>query len=288
MKTKQILSITSGFILLGLVATLWAGLFRQHGSSSNTQTIIPEIQREQAVREVEVSIWETANAIFYYMVEPSAMSLEEYRKQLLDVKQFMGIYDGLVTEGPELQMITEFNQRWQTSVSRAENLIPLRDQVQSASNSLWDDIHDLAQLLQNESLLVISGTPSQIQTKKLLLQECATHLWEVTSCLSFCMHATASENKTHFKAHEEMVASVLERYQAQGLSDEEKEFISSFQQQWNDYLKQLHQRLNLDQELKRQALSFWESMHEVDDVIDFEMQEEFKSRLNTRLGVNSF
>ena len=288
MNTKRTILITTGVILLGLVAALWAGLLSQQHASADLQAVVPEIQREQAVREVEVSVWETCNAIFYYMTEPSAISLEEYHKQLIDVEHFMEIYTDLVTEGPELQMIAEFNQHWQTSISRAERLILLRNQLQSASHTLWNDIHDLEQMIQNESLLVLSGTPSQIQTKKLLLQKVATNVWEITRCLNFSIYSTGSEIEQHFKAHEKTVIAFLEQYQALGLTEQEKDFTDSLHERWNQYLKQLHQGSVLSQDLKQQSLSFWESIHEVDDIIDFEMQEEFKSHLNTRLAANIF
>ena len=60
-----------------------------------------EIPKERALREVEVSVWEATNAIYYYMVEPSGTSLEEYKKQLKDVDLFMAKYKQLIDNEKE-------------------------------------------------------------------------------------------------------------------------------------------------------------------------------------------
>ena len=82
-----------------------------------------ELPMEQAVREIEVSIWETANAIFYYMLEPSATSLEEYKKQLKDVEKFMVKYKALVDIEKEKKMVAKFERMWLIRSPRLRNLL---------------------------------------------------------------------------------------------------------------------------------------------------------------------
>ncbi len=287
MNKRTAIAIISLMVVSVFIVTAWGKLFSAT-TGLDTDRLLPEIQREQAIREVEVSLWETANAIFYYMNYPSAVSLEEYRKQLLDVENFMGVYSNLVTEGPELKMIAEFNRHWETSVSHAEGLLPLRDQLQALKTTLSNDMNHLEQVIGNESLLVLSGSPAQIQDKKLLLQGLIANLWHITTNLSLAMHSTIDEHNRHFKAQQQSVTTTWERYLNLDMSNQEQEFITSLKQQIEKYLNHIQEGYSLSRNLKQQSLSFWESMHEVDDVIDFEMQEEFKSRLNTCLGVESF
>ena len=101
-----------------------------------------ELPMEQAVREVEVSIWETANSIFYYMIEPSAISLEEYKKQLIDVENFMAKYNALVDTEQEKQMAAKFQNMWTDSVAKAEELIKLRDKMRELHEKAWDATHE--------------------------------------------------------------------------------------------------------------------------------------------------
>ena len=101
-----------------------------------------EMPMEQSVREVEVSIWETSNAIFYYMSKPSKTALEEYKKQLVDVEEFMAKYNALVNSEEEKKIAAKFEKMWADSVSKAEELIKLRDKLAIVEDQVWDSIHE--------------------------------------------------------------------------------------------------------------------------------------------------
>ena len=59
----------------------------------------------------------------------------------------------------------------------------------------------------------------------------------------------------------------------------EKHHIEEFDTEWNRSVELMNECYRLTDELKRKYLAFWESVHAADDVIDFEIQEYLKIRL---------
>jgi len=93
---------------------------------------------EQTIREVEVSVWETSNAVFYYMTDPSEISLQEYKKQQKDVDKFYKKYIALIDTDHEKKMAAKFSKMWAGTLLKAEELIKLRNSIAELNKNRWD------------------------------------------------------------------------------------------------------------------------------------------------------
>ena len=66
MKTPVTISL-----ITALVIGVGIGSFQLGAGNLDSRALMSKnLLKEQAMREVEVSIWETANAIFFYLTEP--------------------------------------------------------------------------------------------------------------------------------------------------------------------------------------------------------------------------
>ncbi len=124
------------FILLLIGVGFGAFFFGKNKGAEKAKSLLEqELPMEQAIREVEVSIWETSNALFYYMVRPSKTSLEEYRNQIADVNKFMTKYKNLIEADAEKAVAQKFDNSWQQMVSKAEALLQARDEFQETQET---------------------------------------------------------------------------------------------------------------------------------------------------------
>ncbi len=90
------------FILLLIGTGFGAFFFGKNTGAEKAQSLLAqELPMEHAIRGVEVSVWKTSNALYYYMVRLSKTSLEEYRHQLADVNEFMTKYKNLLETDEE-------------------------------------------------------------------------------------------------------------------------------------------------------------------------------------------
>jgi len=73
------------------------------------------------------------------------------------------------------------------------------------------------------------------------------------------------------------------KYKGLNITPAEKPFLEEFDNKWNLSVKLMNECHSLADELKQKYLAFWESVHAADDVIDFEIQEYLKKRIESRM-----
>lgn len=268
------------------VVIIAGGVFGFLSANKYRTTVITiidtELPMEQAVRETEVSVWETANSIFYYMIKPSAVSLEEYKKQLRDVENFMTKYADLVETNREKMAIEKFLNLWNVSVTKAEELIELRDKMKALHEQTWDVTQEADDVMNYKIKVVfVEGLPDLIE-KKRALYEVEISLLEAMNAINYYAHRQFDKPRRKYTQKLENVNEYWNKYKNMNLTSSEKSAAEEFEEKWNRSEKLMGKCFNLSEELNEKYLAFWESVHEADDVIDFEIQEHLKKRIENR------
>ena len=137
---------------------------------------------EQAVREVEVSIWETSNAVFCYMLRLSKMDLEEYKKQLSDVENFINKYKELINTEKEELLVAKFEKMWDESVSKAEEIIKLRNDLAELEKTTWDTVYQTDDVINYKIKALFVDTPADVTTKQEIIDKIKSNIWEDFQC----------------------------------------------------------------------------------------------------------
>jgi hypothetical protein len=187
-----------------------------------------ELPMEQAVREIEVSVWETANSIFYYMIEPSAISLEEYKKQLKDVENFMTKYKALADTEQEKLMIAKFAKMWSDSVAKAEELVKLRDKMEALHEKAWDAVHQADDVIDYKvQVAFIKGTPNLIEKEK-AVREVEVSIWEAIGAINYYIHRQFDKPQRAYPSQLEDVSEFWGKYKRLNASVTEESHIEKF------------------------------------------------------------
>ena len=274
-------------IMVVLVVIIIAGGILGYSAINKYKTDVSrivnvELPIEQSVREVEVSVWETANSIFYYMVEPSAVCLEEYKKQLKDVDNFMAKYAALVDTEQEKQVIAKFHNMWNDSVAKAEELIQLRDKMKELQEKAWDAVHETDDVIDYKiQVAFVEGLPDLIEKKK-AVSEVEVGIWDAINTTNYYIHRQFDKPQREYSKLLEDVTEFWGKYKSLNITSAEKPLIKEFDDNWNLSVKLMNECYSLADELKQKYLVFWESVHAADDVIDFEIQEGLKKRVESR------
>ena len=236
-----------------------------------------ELKMEQAVREVEVSIWEAANSVFYYIVQPSAVAVEEYKKQLKDVEEFMSAYKKLISSEQQKSKAAKFEKMWADLVLKAEELIALRDKLTELKEEIIDSVHDTDDVIDYKiQAALVEGIP-QLIAKERAVREVEVSIWEAANAaLSYTCKPSAKTSKEFFKQLDD-VNEFWQRYTKLNITSGEEPHIKEFEESWNRCRELLLKESQaLADEINTKYLVFWETVHAVDDVIDFEIQAEMK------------
>ena len=236
-----------------------------------------ELKMEQAVREVEVSIWEAANSVFYYIVQPSAVAVEEYKKQLKDVEEFMSAYKKLISSEQQKSKVAKFEKMWADLVLKAEELIALRDKLTELKEEIIDSVHDTDDVIDYKiQAALVEGIP-QLIAKERAVREVEVSIWEAANAaLSYTCKPSAKTSREFFKQLDD-VNEFWQRYTKLNITSGEEPHIKEFEESWNRCRELfLKESQALADEINTKYLVFWETVHAVDDVIDFEIQAEMK------------
>jgi hypothetical protein len=278
MAKKQYEIISAVLLILFIVVGLeYVSASRETGSGRKLLNI--ELPMEQAVREVEVSIWETSNAIFYYMVEPSAISLEEYKKQLKDVENFMTKYNALTETAQEKQMVEKFQTMWTDSVAKAEEIIVLRDKMKVLHENTWDAVQAAGDVIHYKvQTAFIEGLPDLLEKEK-AMREVEASIWEAINATNYYIHSQFDKPRREYPRQLEDVAEFWGKYKSLNVTSAEEPYIKEFETNWEIAVKLMNECYSLSDELKQKYLAYWESVHASDDVIDFDFQEHLKKRI---------
>ena len=239
-----------------------------------------ELPMEQAVREIEVSIWESTNAIFYYMTDPSATSLSEYRKQLKDVEAFMLKYKSFIDTVEEKKMLEKFEKMWIVTVFQAEELLKLRNKMTELQEKLWDTVYITDNVIDFEVQHAFVKEPPDQMEKEKAVREVKVSIWEAINATNYYIHSQSDKPKRVFPSQLTDVNVFWGKYKKLNIIDAEAPHIIKFEKTWHHSAALMKECYTLTDELNNKFLAFWESVHKLDDVIDFEIQEYLKKRIN--------
>lgn len=276
--TDKTTGILVGLLILVIGVGIFGYLTISRGKDAADKIIEVEMPMEQTIREVEVSIWETANAVFYYMIEPSKIALEEYKKQLKDVEKFMTEYKNLIDTDEEKQMVAKFEKMWSDTVSKAEELIKLYDKILKTEENAWDAAQDVDNIIDYKiDPALLEGIPDILEKDK-LIGEIEESVWEAANAVNFYLLKRSDKAKREFPKQLEDVGDMLEKYKKLNLTPTEESHVKEFEDLWSRAVRLMKECLALADVLKEKKLALWESVHAADDVIDFDIQEYMKKR----------
>jgi len=272
-------------MMIALISALMIGVgmgaFQLGKSNAGTKMVLSkELPMEQAIREVEVSIWETANAVFYYMVDPQETALEEYKKQLKDVETFMAKYGDLIDSEEEKRIAAKFNGMWADVVKKAEKLIWARDQMTENQEKAWGAVHEVDDILDfNVQPAFIPGLPDLLE-KEQAVREVEVSIWEAMSAVHYYAYRQFDKPKREYPGQLEDVEEFWGKYKKLQITPAEKPHLKKFDDAWAEAVQSMGDVFRHVDELKAEFLDFWEAVHVVDDIIDFEIQEHLKKRIS--------
>lgn len=237
------------------------------------------IPMELAAREIEVSIWKTANAIFYYMTEPSATSLRGYRKELKDVKEYMNKFKALVKTEMEKRIMAEFEELWTDVVAKGGELLKLRDQMTKLQEKTWGAVHEVDNVIDYKlQAALVEGIPDQLKKEK-ALREIEVSIWEAFNAINYYVHRQFDKPKREFPIQLEDVNEYWEDYKRLDLDSTEKPHLHEFASNWMVASGLMKETVQLADELKAKYIGFWESVHDAGDVIEFRIQRHLQKGL---------
>jgi len=281
MEDKKI-GILAGLLVVVIVAGAVGYLNLSNEKIEIGKVLSVEMPMEQSIREVEVSIWETSNAIFYYMSKPSKTALEEYKKQLVDVEEFMAKYNVLVNSEEEKQIAAKFEKMWADSVSKAEELIKLRDKLAIVEDQAWDSIHETDNVINYKiKPALLEDFPDFVKKIK-ATDRAGASLWQALNSTIYYIHNQSDKAKKHFSSQLEDADEFFETYKNLNITAAEKPHLKEFERLWNRSVELMKECVALAEELEQKELAYWESAHAADDVVDFEIQENLKKRIKKR------
>lgn len=269
------------FILILLGVGLGAFFFGSSKGAEKAKSLLEkELPMEQALREVEVSIWETSNAVFYYMLYPSMTSLGEYRHQLTDVTEFMTRYKNLIETDEEKALADKFDISWNQVVSKAEALFQARNEFQETHEKTWDMVHEADDVL-NYKLepSLISGS-LDLLAKQRVVRELEVSVWEAISATNYYVYRQFDKPKLEYPAQINDVAEFIGIYKNLTLVDSEKSDLAVFEATWGKAVYLMNQLHGDAEKLAEDQVVFWEAVHKADDIIDFEIRPHLAQRIS--------
>lgn len=232
-----------------------------------------------AVREIEISFWETANAIFYYMAKPSAVSLQEYQKQVREIEEFMTEYKALIDTEEEKKMAAKLEELWMDSITEAEGLIKLRQNMIDITKKAWDSVHSADDIIDYKiQAAFIEGIPDLIEKEK-IVREVEVSIWEAINATNCYIYSHSDAARREFPLQLEDVNNYWGMYKKLDITVTEKPYIKEFEDLWQHSVELMKECNTLADELREKEFTFWKSVHIVDDVIGFEIREYRKKRI---------
>ncbi|MCP4374657.1 MAG: response regulator [bacterium] len=109
------------------------------------------LAKEQAIREVEVSIWEAIHAVEQYTgltrnIERSGHAQKTFselmEKQFEEVKEFWAKYKDLAVAESESDAIREFESEWSMAMSTGRQFVLVHDQIEQQFSALYQQLNE--------------------------------------------------------------------------------------------------------------------------------------------------
>ena len=273
-------------LLILLAVIVFGGILGYQSISKERQRVdkILEVawNKLPIVREIEISFWETANAIFYYMAEPSAVSLQEYQKQVREIEEFMTKYKALIDTEEEKKMATKLEKFWKECITEAEGLIKLRQNMIDITKKTWDSVHAADDIIDYKiQAAFIEGIPDLIEKEK-IVREVEVSIWEAINATNCYIYSHSDAARREFPLQLEDVNNYWGMYKNLDITVTEKPYIKEFEDLWQHSVEFMKECNTLADELREKEFAFWKSVQIVDDVIGFEIREYRKKRIEKR------
>ena len=104
-------------------------------------------------------------------------------------------------------------------------------------------------------------------------------IWEAINATNYYAHRQFDKPKREYFSQLEDVDEFLGKYKKLNLIPSEQAPINEFENKWSRSVELMNECYELTNELSEKYLAFWESVHKADDVIDFDVQEYLKKRI---------
>jgi len=245
------------------------------------------LTQEKYVREVEVSIWETANAVAQYMDFPTQNSLREYQKQIKKVNEYWKRYSDIATP-EESSVIEKFKNNWNLTTQYADEIIKLKDQLVEHEREFNNKIHTIDDVIDYKiQTKFITGTKNLIK-KEQAVREVEVSLWEIANAVNLYIKTNSQEDKDEYLKQIREVDEYFSKYKKLERGTAALRAIREFEQLYNDVKERSKNLSTLSQELFSKLDVFNKKIHEVDSIIDYEVQEAiFSKKISENYAIGS-
>lgn len=232
-----------------------------------------ELAKEQFVREIEVSIWEAANAVYYYTRAPKELSLKEYKKQLKEVEHFSQKFDNVAYTPQEKQVFSKFESKWKVAVEKAEELIRERDELNKKYKMFNKKIHVADDVIDYKiQTRFLKGTKNVLE-KEQAVREVEVSLWEAANALNLFLETQSLEDKKEYKKQIKDINKFWAKYTKLVTHPLEQTHINEFNTIWKDALSLSKEVEVLSVKVNTLYTTFWEAVKEADAILDYQLQE---------------
>ncbi|MBL4818089.1 MAG: hypothetical protein JKY15_02490 [Deltaproteobacteria bacterium] len=242
-----------------------------------------DLPMEQAIREIEVSIWEVAEALLDYGMDPTLKSLNEYKNKLKDVDQFMTQYEALIESDDAKKLVEKFNTGWTRIVAVAESFIKARTRMENLQKKAWDIVHIADDIIDYKiQPAFVKGLPDLLRKEK-SIREVEVSIWEANNAVNYFMARQVDRAKKEYEKQLEDVDVFWNKYQKLNISTVEKINAKGFWKEWEKAVKIMNEAIELSEQLKENRILLIREIHAIDDVVDFEIQELLKQRIRRKM-----
>lgn len=236
-----------------------------------------ELLKEEALREIEVTVWETCNAVMYYLNRPSEISSNEFESQIQDMEMLRPLYKSHLESPERKQTFAEFEEMWADAQSRGRELVRLRDEMGSKLSVAMeavraaDDVIDFKILSTLESAARTAGDARRSKIR--LITEIEEGLWEASnSVVNFASDGGEVARRQEFDKQVAEIEKEFGEYASLSLSVVEQAHLEELKSSWENARELLTSTLQLHGVISSKTLDFWEVVHASDDIIDFKLQ----------------
>jgi len=300
-KQKLILSFTGIALLVGIVGYFSLLLSNQVMGLKTT-----ELPMEQALREVEVGIWETNHAADSFRLSGSNFYKELYYKQIEKVEEFLPQYANLTDTEEEKQFLKEFQILWEDAKVSGNKMIELAEKQKSAEDAFFVNVDEADDVIDFEIQGKWKPTDPYILEKEQAVREVEVSIWEaihagqqftglsgniVRGGQKYLGNARdAAKRGADASLVKGDFADLMERqfedvekywtlYKSLPLESIEKEAIKEFDRYWEQAVKAGREVVSLYDQSEEQFNTLFTKIKQADNVIDFKMQEFIQKRI---------
>ena len=271
------------FCLLLIGGVLLFSLTRKSKGTAIAEDLLgKDLPMEQAIREVEVSIWEVSTAILDYGIDPTLKSLNEYKKKIKDVVQFMTKYKTLEDSDDAKKLTEKFDTAWTNIIGVAENFIETRTKMEELQKEAWDIVHIADDIIDYKIQPAFAKKLPDLLEKEKSIREVEVSIWEANNAVNYFMARHADRAKKEYEKQLKDVDIFWKKYQKLHISTVEKINSKNFWMEWEKAVKVMNKAIELSQQLKKLKIQLLREIHAIDNVVDFGIQELLKERIRKK------